>query len=74
MQVTVTRRGLLAPVGGGGSETVTLADGAHADDLLAACGVDPRACVVVVNGAAVTRTAPLGDGDRVQLYPAQSGG
>ena len=74
MQVTVTARGRLAPGPAGGTRTVTLADGACADDLLAACGVDPRSCVVVVNGAAAGRSAPLRDGDRVQLYPAQAGG
>lgn len=74
MRVTVTRMGLLAGGDHSYDETVTLADGAVTTDLLAACGIDPRACVVVVNGVAVTRGATLSDGDRAALYPAQAGG
>jgi sulfur carrier protein ThiS len=75
VQVTVTLKGQLAQERGRHSEErVTLADGAVAAELATACGIDPRACVVVVNGAAVPRGAPLSDGDRAQLYPAQAGG
>jgi sulfur carrier protein ThiS len=75
MQVTVTFKGHLAQERGGhGDAHLDLADGAVAADLVAACGVDPRACVVVRNGAAVPRGTALSDGDRVQLYPAQAGG
>lgn len=74
MQVTLTRRGALARGRDASDETVTLDEGARASDLLATCGVDPRTCIVVVNGAAVVRHTRLGDGDRVQLYPAQAGG
>ncbi|HSJ22551.1 MAG TPA: MoaD/ThiS family protein [Nocardioidaceae bacterium] len=75
MQVTVTLKGHLAQGRvADGDERVDLADGAVAADLAAACGVDPRACVVVLNGAAVPRGTALSDGDRAQLYPAQAGG
>jgi sulfur carrier protein ThiS len=74
MRVTVTAKGLLAEQHALTDAPVTLPEGAVTTDLLAACGVDPRACVVVVNGAAVPRGAPLADGDRAQLYPAQAGG
>jgi sulfur carrier protein ThiS len=74
VRVTVHRRGALAQGREPYDESVTLAEGAVARDLLDACGIDPRTCIVVVNGAAVTRTAPLRDGDRAQLYPAQAGG
>jgi sulfur carrier protein ThiS len=74
MQLTVTLKGRLAEERPGYDDQVTLADGAVAADLAAACGLDPRACVVVVNGAAVSRSAALHDGDRAQLYPAQAGG
>ncbi|HSR22108.1 MAG TPA: MoaD/ThiS family protein [Candidatus Eisenbacteria bacterium] len=72
--MTLTRRGALAHGHDPSGESVTLAEGARAADLLAACGVDPRTCIVVVNGAAVVRQARLGEGDRVQIYPAQAGG
>ncbi len=74
MRVTVTRTGLLAGGRRPYDETVTLADGAATTDLLAACGIDPRTCVVVVNGVAVHRSTALDDGDRATLYPAQAGG
>jgi sulfur carrier protein ThiS len=74
MEVTVSRRGALAQGREPSDETVPLAEGACALDLLEACGIEPRTCIVVVNGAAVTRRAPLRDGDRAQLYPAQAGG
>ena len=74
MRVTVTAKGHLAETHALADEPVSLPDGAVTTDLLAACGVDPRACVVVVNGAAVPRGTPLSDGDRAQLYPAQAGG
>jgi sulfur carrier protein ThiS len=74
MQLTVTLKGRLAEERPGYADQVTLADGAVAADLAAACGLDPRACVVVVNGAAVSRSSALRDGDRAQLYPAQAGG
>ena len=74
MQVSLTRNGVLAGGRRPSEETVTLADGARASDLLAAVGIDPRTCVVVVNGTAITRTAVLHDGDRAALYPAQAGG
>lgn len=72
MRVTLT-----SPAGLGGvhtNEETELADGASAADLLNVCSIDPRACVVVVNGAAVTRGAALRDGDQVRLYPVQAGG
>lgn len=74
MRVSVTLKGHLAEGRGTYDEPVTLAEGARTADLLAACGIDPRACIVVVNGVALTRGAPLSDGDRAQLYPAQAGG
>ena len=74
LRVTVSRKGHLADGGRGREESGGLPAGAVTADLLAACGVDPRACVVVVNGAAVPRGTALSDGDRVQLYPAQAGG
>jgi sulfur carrier protein ThiS len=55
-------------------EVAELADGALAGELLDQHGIDPRTCVVVVNGAAVTRGAALRDGDQVRLYPVQAGG
>lgn len=74
MHVTVSRKGRLAQDLGVGEEPVTLADGAATTDLLAACGLDPRACIVVLNGVAVPHGTALTDGDRAQLYPAQAGG
>jgi sulfur carrier protein ThiS len=75
MQVTVTLKGHLAQERDGHADAlVDLADGAVAGDLATACGVDPRACVVVLNGAAVPRGTTLSDGDRAHLYPAQAGG
>ncbi|MGZ4429299.1 MAG: MoaD/ThiS family protein [Nocardioidaceae bacterium] len=74
MQVTVTLKGRLAEGRDAAGTSLQLPDGAVTTDLLAACAVDPRTCIVVVNGAAVTRGTPLADGDRAQLYPAQAGG
>jgi sulfur carrier protein ThiS len=74
MRVTVTLKGLLAEEHSGHDGLLTLADGAVAADVATACGIDPRACIVVVNGTAVTRGTSLADGDRAQLYPAQAGG
>jgi sulfur carrier protein ThiS len=74
MRVTVLRRGRLAEGGNGLEETVALVDGAGTTDLLAACDVDRRTCIVVLNGVAVPHGSDLSDGDRVQLYPAQAGG
>ena len=74
MQVTVSRKGLLAEGGRGREQPVRLEEGATTTDVLAACGLDPRSCIVVRNGVAVQRAAPLSDGDRLQLYPAQAGG
>ncbi len=74
MKVTVSRKGLLAEGASGREEPVTLQDGATTTDVLAACGLDPRRCIVVVNGAAVARGQRVSDGDRLQLYPAQAGG
>ncbi len=74
MQVTITRTGALTGGRAPYDETVTLPEGARAGDLLDRCRIDPRTCVVVINGAAVTRGAPLSDGDHVRLYPVQAGG
>lgn len=74
MQVTVSRKGLLAEGDSGREELVTLDDRATTTDVLAACALDPRRCIVVRNGVAMQRAAPLADGDRLQLYPAQAGG
>ncbi len=74
MQVTVTLKGHLAEGRSAHAAPVSLAEGAVTTDLLTACGIDPRTCIVVVNGAAVPRGTPLADGDRAQLYPAQAGG
>ena len=74
MELTVSRKGRLAEGRTGTAENLSLADGAATTDLLAACDVDPRECIVVVNGAAVPHGSVLSDGDRVQLYPAQAGG
>lgn len=83
MQVSVTRAKALAsaphpatpgPATTPGPEVVSLPEGASTADLLAACGLDPRRCVAVVNGVAVPRAVALAEGDRVQLYPNQAGG
>jgi sulfur carrier protein ThiS len=78
VRVTVTRRGTLAPSspapGAAVREVVDLADGSTAADLVRACGLDARACVVVAGGAILTRGAALRDGDQVQLYPHLTGG
>ncbi len=74
VKVTVTRKGRLAEEGGGHEEPLALAEGAVTSDLLAACRLDARACIVVVNGVAVPHGTGLSEGDRVQLYPAQAGG
>jgi sulfur carrier protein ThiS len=77
MRVSVTLHGRLAEEqrsAGHREGSLELTDGAVAADVARACGVDPRACVVVVNGAAVTAGTALSDGDRATLYPAQAGG
>jgi sulfur carrier protein ThiS len=74
VQVTVSRKGRLAEGVEASDQPVTLGDGAVTTDLLTVCGIDPRACVVVVNGVAVPHGTALADGDRAQLYPAQAGG
>lgn len=74
MKVTVTLKGRLADGRSGYDGAMTLADGAVAADVPTACGIDPRTCVVVVNGVAVPRGTALADGDRAQLFPAQAGG
>jgi sulfur carrier protein ThiS len=74
MQVTVTLKGRLADEMGKYDGTVVLPEQAVASDVPAAYGIDPRACVVVVNGVAVPRGTALTDGDSTQLYPAQAGG
>jgi sulfur carrier protein ThiS len=55
-------------------ESLALVEGAVTTDLLAACEVDPRSVVVVLNGVAVPPGTALSEGDRIQLYPAQAGG
>lgn len=70
----MVRRGNLAHPGSGYDETLVLSDRAVAADVPVACGIDPRACIVVVNGVAVPRHTALHEGDRTQLYPAQAGG
>ncbi len=74
MQVSVTLKGWLAEGRKQYVGPLSLPDGAVTTDLAQACGIDPRACFVVVNGVAVPRGSPLADGDRTQLYPAQAGG
>jgi sulfur carrier protein ThiS len=74
VQVTVTRRGQLKAADLPYDEVVTLPEGARTGDLLRACGVDPRSCVVVLNGSAATRDTMLRHGDRAQLVPHQAGG
>ncbi len=74
MQVTVTLKGHLSEGRKPYDAPVRLPDDAVTTDLLEACGIDPRTCLVVVNGVAVPRGTPLSDGDRTQLYPAQAGG
>jgi sulfur carrier protein ThiS len=74
VNVTVTLKGRLADERPEYDGRLDLADGAVAADVPAAYGIDPRACVVVVNGAAVPRGTALSDGDRTQLFPAQAGG
>jgi sulfur carrier protein ThiS len=74
MHVSVTLHGLLAHEHQAYDGHLVLADGAVAADVPTALGIDPRACVVVVNGTAVTRSTPLSDGARAHLYPAQAGG
>lgn len=74
MSLTVTLKGRLADERPGYDGQLTLPQGAVAADVATAYGIDPRACVVVVNGAAVSRGARLCDGDRTQVYPAQAGG
>lgn len=72
MQVTIAPQGALAQ--SLEPRTVTLPDGACLEDLLHACGLDPRGYLAVVSGAVVMRRSPLVDRSRVQLYPAQAGG
>jgi len=72
MRVTLTRTEALG--GRRVEEVAELADGTLAGELLDQHGIDSRTCVVVVNGAAVTRGAALQDGDQVRLYPVQAGG
>lgn len=74
MQVTVTLKGRLAEEREGYVGPLVLADDAVAGDVPTACGIDPRVCVVVLNGVAVPRATRLTDGDQAQLYPAQAGG
>lgn len=74
MQVSVSLKGRLAEGRSKYVGAVQLPDGAKTSDLPAACGIDPRACFVVVNGVAVPRGTRLADGDRAQLYPTQAGG
>jgi sulfur carrier protein ThiS len=74
MEVAVTLKGRLAEGRTPYDGPLVLPDGAVTTDLARACGIDPRACFVVVNGVAVPRGTALCDGDRAQLYPAQAGG
>ncbi|HEX6878618.1 MAG TPA: MoaD/ThiS family protein [Nocardioidaceae bacterium] len=74
MKVSVTLKGRFAEEQAGYDGQLSLPEGARAADVAGAYGIDPRTCVVVVNGAAVPRSAKLTDGDRTQLYPAQAGG
>jgi sulfur carrier protein ThiS len=74
VNVAVSLKGRLAEERAGYDGRLDLPEGAVAGDVAAALGIDPRACVVVVNGAAVPRGTRLSDGDRTQLYPAQAGG
>lgn len=74
VRLSVTLKGRLADERPGYDAHLTLAEGAVAADVATAYGFDPRTCVVVVNGAAVSRGTRLSDGDRTQVYPAQAGG
>jgi len=72
--VIVAARGRLAEERPGSDGPLDLPDGSVAADVARACGIDPRACIVVVNGVAVRPGTALSDGDRATLYPAQPGG
>jgi hypothetical protein len=74
VEVTVTLHGRLAEERKGYDARLSLEPSAVAADVPAALGIDPRVCVVVVDGVAVTRSTPLADGARTHLYPAQAGG
>lgn len=74
VRVSVNLMGRLAEEHPGHDRVLTLPEGAVARDVASASGIDPRACVVVVNGSAVPHGTAVTDGDRLTLYPAQAGG
>lgn len=72
-RVHVTLKGSLAERLPGGAGDVEVPEPATVAALRAALGLS-TACVVVVNGAAAGATAPLAEGDRVQVFPPVAGG
>lgn len=72
--VTVAFKGALADRFPGGRTTARVAGGTTVDGLVTALDLPPSGYIVVVNGAMADRTAPLNDGDHVQIHPPMAGG
>lgn len=73
MQVHVKAHGVLRPHVPQG--TLELAPSSLVNDLLAALGLGAGGVwMILVNGSCVDRTAPLHEGDRIELVPPLGGG
>jgi sulfur carrier protein ThiS len=73
-RVLVTLKGTLADRLPGGRAEVDVPEPATVAALTEVLGLPPRACIVVVNGAAADPGTPLADGDRIQVFPPMAGG
>lgn len=77
MQVRVRLYAELARLIGGGERqrAVELPSGSLVGDLLAVLGLPPeRGVIVGLNGKLSDRSAPLSDGDEIELMTAMEGG
>ncbi len=78
MRVEVTLKGSLAGQAEealpGASGTVQIEEGATLAQLREDLGISVPHCICVLNGSAVAPDTVLGEGDRVQLFPAAAGG
>lgn len=73
-RVEVRLRGTLAERFPEGRTVVEVDPGEAVERLVERLDLPRATYILVVNGAAAARGAPLKDGDRVQVYPPMAGG
>lgn len=73
-RIEVRLRGVLAERFPDGRTVVEVEPGEPIERLVARLDLPRATYILVLNGAASQRGAPLQDGDRVQIYPPMAGG